>query len=149
MRVLAARLATGDPQTLRGWHAFGWLFGLLRQLHNDAASAASEYDEDLVNGTRIVRLAHALEVCPPADRGILLELRELARTDTVARVELRRRLDEPAVADGYRTRVEAMRQHACTLVDRLAPPSSYRELVHRLVNTSSAHACPRAAGTER
>jgi hypothetical protein len=144
--LMAARLATSDPRALRGWRALGWLFGLLRQLHNDAASATSEHDEDLANGTRVLRLAYALEACPPADRGILLELRERARTDRVARVELRRRLDEPPVADGYVARIGAMREHACALIDRLAPPSSYRDLLHTLVHTSSAAACQTTGG---
>jgi hypothetical protein len=145
---MAARLVTPDPQILRGWHSFGLLFGLLRQLHNDAASGVSEYDEDLANGTRVLRLAYALEVCPPAQRDALLELRELARTDAVARAQLRRRLDESVVADGYRTRIEGMRQHACALLDGLAPPSSYRDLLHDLVHSSYAGAIAETDGRQ-
>jgi hypothetical protein len=145
---MAARLATPDPQILHGWHAFGWLFGLLRQLHNDAVSTAPEYDEDLANGTRVLRLVYALEVCPPAQRDALLDLRERARTDTDARVLLRQRLDEPSVADGYRGRIDGMRQHACALIDHLAPPSSYRDLLHELVHRSYAGANPEHGGTK-
>jgi len=140
--VMAARLTTADPQTLRGWRAFGSLFGLLRQLHNDAASATSEKDEDLANGTRILRLAVALELSRPAVREILLELRRRARSDPAARAELRHRLDEPGIANRYTARIDTLRQHACALLDRLAAPSSHRDLLHRLVHTSSAGASP-------
>ncbi len=134
--VMAARLATSDADALRGWRAFGALFGVLRQLHNDAASAGHDHDEDLMNGTRLLRIAHALEVCPPTRRPVLLDLRDRARSDPSARAELRRWLAEPTVADGYRGRVDAIRQQTCTLLDRLASPSPYRDLLHTLVHNS-------------
>ncbi len=138
--VMAARLATAEEEALRGWRAFGWLFGLLRQLHNDAASAASAQDEDLANGTRVLQLAHALEVCPAAARAELRNLREMARTDRAARAELRRRLSQPAFADGYTARIRGMSRRACQLLDELAPASHYRDLLHVLVHASASGA---------
>src|SRR5262249_40478070 len=59
--VMAAGLAGAGPEQLRGWRAFGCLFGVLRQLANDRAPQRAQEDTDLANGTRTLMLAHAVE----------------------------------------------------------------------------------------
>ncbi|MFD0396789.1 polyprenyl synthetase family protein [Kitasatospora sp. NPDC127121] len=135
--VMAARLATDRPETLRSWRTFGELFGVLRQLGNDGAPSAAQEFEDLANGTRTLLLAHALAVAAPAHREHLLDLHARAGTDPGARGELRTALRDPSVLDGYERRVESLRQHCCAVLDRLAPDGPYRELLHGLVHTSA------------
>jgi len=134
--VMAARLGTDDPAALRGWRAFGELFGVLRQLANDAAP--DSVDEDLRNGTRTALLVHALSVAEAGERERLLKLREAAPTDPQARALLRESMVSPSIMDSYRAQVEAMRRQGCLLLDQLAPPSPHRELLHALVH-GSAH----------
>ena len=99
-------------------------------------------DEDLANGTPTLQLAHALEACRPERRGELLHLREAARGDLLARARLREVLAEAEIATGYASRIEAVQQHACALLDHLATPSPHRDLLHALLHTAAAQANP-------
>ncbi|MET7684570.1 polyprenyl synthetase family protein [Streptomyces sp. NPDC005423] len=138
--VMAARLSTADPMSLRAWHAFGELFGLLRQVANDAAHRGSGRDEDLSNGTVTLLLAHALEKAEPGARRHLLWLHTHARHDPEARTELSAALRQPGIEADYADRVGVLRQQACALLDRLAPASSHRDLLHHLMHGSERSA---------
>lgn len=140
--VMAARLASDEPSVLRGWRAFGELFGVLRQLANDAAP--DSVDEDFRNGTRTALLAHALSASDEAGQTQLLRLRESARSDPAAHAALRRALWDPAVLAGYTAQIRLLRQHACALLDQLASPSPHRELLHALVHATAKQATPDA-----
>ncbi|MFC4504826.1 MULTISPECIES: polyprenyl synthase [Streptomyces] len=135
--VMAARLSTDDPVTLRAWRVFGELFGLLRQVANDAAHDGSGIDEDLANGTLTLLLAHALETAGPETHERLLRLRIHARRDLGARAELSEALRRPGVTSGYADRIGALRDQACALLDRLAPASDHRDLLHHLLHGSA------------
>jgi hypothetical protein len=148
--VMAARLATGDPAALRGWRTFGSVFGVLRQLRNDQDATAREDDEDLANGVFTLELAHALEHAAPVDRARLQALRARARHDNGARAELRGALAEPDVARSYGMKIQAMGHQARLLLNELAPPSPYRDLLHHWVNVAATDAArpPTQAGNE-
>jgi geranylgeranyl pyrophosphate synthase len=140
--VMAARLATDDPAALRGWRAFGSVFGVLRQLRNDCDVPSVADDEDLANGVFTLELAHALENAAPDRRASLRELRGQARHDTAARARLRRALAEPDLAQPYGTKIQAMGNRARLLLDELAPPSPQRAMLHHLVGITAATAAP-------
>jgi heptaprenyl diphosphate synthase len=135
--VMAARLSTADPVALRAWRAFGELFGLLRQVANDAAHDGSGIEEDLANGTLTLLLAHALETADPETHERLLRLRIRARRDPDARTELSAALRRPGVQAGYADRIGALRDQACALLDRLAPACEHRDLLHHLLHGSA------------
>jgi hypothetical protein len=135
--VMAARLSTADPVHLRAWRGFGELFGLLRQVANDAAPTGSGTNEDLANGTVTLSLAHALETSDPEARQRLLRLRQHARRDPQARTELAAALSRPDLKVGYAGRIGALRDQACTLLDRLASASDHRDLLHHLLHGSA------------
>ena len=141
--VMAARLATEDPAALRGWRAFGSVFGVLRQLCNDSRVASPAEDEDLANGVFTLELAHALESAAPDRHASLRALRARARHDTAARVQLRRALAEPDLAQPYGTKIKAMGNRARLLLNELAAPSPHRALLHHWVDVTAAEAAPR------
>jgi geranylgeranyl pyrophosphate synthase len=136
--VMAARLATDDPAVLRGWRAFGSLFGVMRQLRNDSEVPSAADDEDLANGVFTLELAHALETAAPDRRASLRALSGQARHDTAARGRLRRALAEPDLARAYGTKIQSMGNRARLLLDELAAPSPQRVLLHHLVGMTAA-----------
>jgi Polyprenyl synthetase len=140
--VMAVQLATTDPATVRGWRAFGQLFGVLRQVHNDNTDGDPADDEDLANGTPTLLLAHALDVLPPAERDELLALRTAALTDPATRAAMRTALHHPDVVAGYRDKLRALRSHACTLLDQLAGASDYRSVLRSWIDVSYLRALP-------
>jgi geranylgeranyl pyrophosphate synthase len=135
--VMAARLATDDPAALRGWRAFGSVFGVLRQLRNDREVPAPSEDEDLANGVFTLELAHALENAAPDRRAGLKVLRAQARHDPSARARLRRALAEPDLAQSYGRKIQAMGNRARLLLDELAAPSPHRDLLHHWVSITA------------
>jgi geranylgeranyl pyrophosphate synthase len=136
--VMAARRATDDPAALRGWRAFGSMFGVLRQLRNDCQVTAPADDEDLANGVFTLELAHALENAAPDRRASLRELAGQARHDTAARDQLRRALAEPDLTQAYGTKIQAMGNRARLLLNELASPSPHRSLLHHWVSVTVA-----------
>ncbi|MFD8477997.1 polyprenyl synthase [Kitasatospora sp. NPDC059673] len=140
--VMAARLATDRPDLLHSCRVFGELFGVLRQVANDAAPDS----EDLANGTHTLLLAHAFDTAGAGHRLRLTRLRAEARHDPDARARLRAALHDPQVAAGYGRRVESLRRHCCGLLDRIAPPGPYRDVLHALVHTSARAAVARPDG---
>lgn len=146
--LMAARLATDDPAALRGWRAFGSVFGVMRQLRNDGQVASPADDEDLANGVFTLELAHALENAAPDRRESLRELRARARHDTAARARLRRALAEPDLAQPYGTKIRAMGNRARLLLNELAAPSPHRALLHHWVDVTAATAAPPLAPAE-
>ncbi len=140
--VMAAQLADAAPEALRGWRAFGQLFGVLRQLHNDNVECGPEDDEDLANGTPTLLLASTLEEASPALRSALLALRQAAMTDLDARAALRRTLLAPDATTGYLRRLAALHSTACSLLDELAAPSIYRDALRYGLNASARRAVP-------
>ncbi|MFE1318329.1 hypothetical protein [Kitasatospora phosalacinea] len=137
---MAARLATGHPVHLRAWRTFGELFGVMRQLANDAPYQDALLDADLANGTLTLLLADALENASPSEHRHLLHLRARARQEPHARTELRAALRTAQTVGTYTDRITALRRQACTLLDRLAPASPYRDLLHSLLHTSARQA---------
>jgi hypothetical protein len=135
--VMAARLATDDPAALRGWRAFGSVFGVLRQLRNDREVPSPADDEDLANGVFTLELSHALENAAPERRASLQVLRARARHDTAARARLRRALAEPDLAQPYGTKIQSMGNRARLLLDELAAPSPHRALLHHWVSITA------------
>jgi hypothetical protein len=131
--TMAARLSTSDESALRAWQVFGELFGVLRQLAND--NQPHSIAEDLANGTSTLLFAHALEVSAPSRRMRLIELRDAARAGEGD--ALLDALRDPAISDGYAERVTAIRRRGCALLDRLAPESPYRVLLHKLLHASA------------
>jgi hypothetical protein len=140
--VMAVRLATDDPATLRGWRAFGSVFGVLRQLRNDCQVPSPADDEDLANGVFTLELAHALENAAPDRRAGLQALSARARHDMEARSRLRHALAEPDLAQPYRTKIQAMGNRARILLNELAAPSPHRALLHHWVSVTAAMAAP-------
>jgi hypothetical protein len=138
--VMAARLATDDPAALRGWRAFGSVFGVLRQLRNDHDVPAPEDDDDLANGVFTLELAHALDNAAPGRRARLRALSARARHDTAARAELRRALAEPDVAQSYGAKIQAMGSQARLLLNELAVPSPHQALLHHWVDVTATWA---------
>ena len=138
--VMAARLATDDPAALRGWRAFGSVFGVLRQLRNDCHVPSPADDEDLANGVFTLELAHALQNAAPDRRANLQALRVRAQHEGPARAELRRALAEPDLARAYGTKVQAIGNRARLLLDELAAPSPHRALLHYWVNIAATGA---------
>lgn len=134
--VMAARLATGDPAALRGWRAFGSVFGVLRQLRNDREVPSPAEDEDLANGVFTLELAHALENAAADRRASLQALRAQGRHDTAARSGLRRALAEPDLAQPYSAKIQTMGIRARLLLDELAAPSPHRDLLHQWVSAT-------------
>jgi len=143
--VMAAQCATGDTTTIRGCRAFGQLFGVLRQVHNDNDDCAPADDEDLANGTPTLLLAHALDVLPPDDRARLLDLRRAATADAGARAEMRAALHRDEVVAGYRSRLSALRRHAYELLHRLTVPSDFERVLRSWIDCSYVRAL---TGTE-
>ncbi|MDX3238309.1 polyprenyl synthetase family protein [Streptomyces sp. ME03-5709C] len=141
--AMVAMLAHADDAAVRGWRAFGRLFGVLRQLANDRASATDIHDEDLANGTWTLQLALALEESDPRDRQELASLHARAADDLSTRSMLRERLDAAGMAVAYGRRVEAMRRKLTGLLMALAGPSQHRDLMHWMIDVSAAQACPR------
>ncbi|MFD7732678.1 polyprenyl synthase [Kitasatospora phosalacinea] len=138
--AMAARLATDHPTHLRAWRTFGELFGVIRQLANDAPHQDTLLDADLANGTLTLLLADALENAAPARHRQLLHLRARARREPHARTELRTALRTAQTTRTYTTRITALRRQACTLLDRLAPASPHRDLLHSLLHESARQA---------
>jgi hypothetical protein len=138
--VMAARLATDDPAALRGWRAFGSLFGVLRQLRNDGQAASPADDEDLANGVFTLEIAHALANAAPDGRAGLRALRTAARHDTAARARLRHALAEPDLAQPYFTKIQTLGNQARLLLNELAAPSPHRALLHHWVHITATTA---------
>jgi hypothetical protein len=138
--VMAAGLAGAGPEQLRGWRAFGRMFGVLRQLANDCAPRTAQEDADLANGTRTLMLAHAVEMLPAAQARVLVETFAGARHDRAAREAVWARLRQPDLAGGYDMRVTVLADRASTLLEELAPTSEHRDLIQWMVNVSADRA---------
>ena len=144
--VMAARLADPDDAAIRGWQAFGHLFGVLRQLRNDNALESPEHNEDLINGTPTLLLAHALETASSSLRDHLLDLRTRATNDVSARVELHACLHDAETTTGYLNRLAGLHKQACALLEHLTGPSAYRDIVRAAIDTTVALAAPQPGG---
>jgi geranylgeranyl pyrophosphate synthase len=147
--VMAAGLAGAGPEQLRGWRAFGRMFGVLRQLANDRAPRTAEENTDLANGTRTLMLAHAVETLPAAQSQVLVEAFAGARHDQAAREAVWTRLRQPDLASGYDMRITVLQDRVSTLLEELAPPSDHRDLIQWMINMSADHAKLTAAGGVR
>jgi geranylgeranyl pyrophosphate synthase len=147
--VMAAGLAGAGPVRLRGWRAFGRMFGVLRQLANDRAPRTAQEDADLANGTRTLMLAHAVETLPAAQSRVLVEAFAGARHDRAAREAVWTRLRRPDMAGGYDMRITVLADRASTLLEELAPPTDHRDLIQWMINVSADRARLTADGGVR
>jgi heptaprenyl diphosphate synthase len=138
--AMTAMLALAGADEVRGWRAFGNLFGVLRQLANDRVPRAAEHDEDLANGTPTLLLAQLLETAEPHQRAELVALRARATEDVTARLAMRDRMMTSAVHESYQHRVHLLRRQCSALLSRLAPPSEHRDLIAWMVATSAGNA---------
>lgn len=138
--AMAAMVAGADDTAVRGWRAFGRLFGVLRQLANDGASALASRDEDLLNGTSTLLLALARERLEPDEADALTALRTRAMEDAEARRVLRARLARPDVASAYRGRVDVVRGKLSDLLRELTAPSEHRDLIQWMIDDSALDA---------
>ncbi|MFI1980783.1 polyprenyl synthetase family protein [Streptomyces wedmorensis] len=138
--VMAASLAmdVADPEALTAWRTLGRLLGVLRQVHNDNAPVQPEQNEDLVNGTPTLLLAHALSNPDLTQQARLHELRRAALHDPAARAHLHQHLWTPSVQSGYVRRLGAVHQRAVTLLEGLAAPSAYRDAIRSRIDVSIA-----------
>lgn len=135
--VMAARMAGVHTSQLRGWRAFGQLFGVLRQLVNDQAAKSPEADEDLINGTSTLLLAHVAETITTAiDSDIFASLRLQARQNPTARVRLNEILRDPNMSSTYNRRIRSIHAQLSALLDSLAPRSEHRDLLQWMLNVS-------------
>ncbi|MFI1036031.1 polyprenyl synthetase family protein [Streptomyces sp. NPDC020951] len=134
--AMAAHLAGASASESRGWRTLGRLFGVLRQTANDRAYPTAEQDADLRNGTRTLLLAYALESAEPYEAETLVKWSDAARHDMTARQELWDRLHGPAVAHGYNRRLRRIHGHVSGLLEQLAPPSTQRDLLQWMIDTS-------------
>jgi len=141
--VMAAQLAARDAATIRAWRAFGQLFGVLRQMHNDNADVAPDTDEDLANGTPTLLLAHALETASQARRTELLKLRSEAKRNVESRARLRHLLHEPDISSGYTGKLFESYRLAGSLLDSLTEPSAYRDALRSRMDATVRLAVPR------
>ncbi|MGW3464963.1 polyprenyl synthetase family protein [Streptomyces olivaceoviridis] len=135
--AMAASLAGAGTEELRGWRAFGRLFGVLRQTANDRSALTVEQDSDLANGTRTLLLAYAVETLPSEASQALLEAHARTRQDTAARRAVWEMLRRPEVAAGYNGRVDSIRWRLSTLLEQLAPPSRHRDVLQWMINVSA------------
>jgi geranylgeranyl pyrophosphate synthase len=138
--AMTALLAGVDDSAVRGWRAFGRLFGVLRQMANDRVAGTPDTRDDLANGTLTLLLALAVEQADVAEAGSLDVLRARARTDLSARRELREHLDGHEVVKAYQGRVDAIHRKLTALLEALAAPSEHRDLIQWMVNESAAGA---------
>ncbi|MET9631261.1 hypothetical protein ABZX92_27740 [Lentzea sp. NPDC006480] len=120
--VMAAHLAGQDKERVRGWRAFGRLFGVLRQLSNDHAEGVVIDDADMSNGVRTLFYAHAVEagIVGGAGSSNLLRLSMIP----------------PALLKTYLRRVESIAGQLYMLLDQLVHPSEHRDIVRWLIQTS-------------
>ncbi|MEU9318284.1 polyprenyl synthetase family protein [Streptomyces sp. NPDC048295] len=145
--AMAAMLSDATDDAIRGWRVFGRLFGVLRQLANDRASATSTRDEDLANGTRTLLLALALEQAGSRGSEELQMLHSRAVEDVSARRLLRERLVRQDLAEVYNQRVGAIRLTLSELLTELTEPCEHRDLIQWMVNASALEArVPEMAG---
>ncbi|MFI5998781.1 polyprenyl synthase [Streptomyces sp. NPDC051362] len=135
--AMTAMLANVDEAAVRGWRAFGRLFGVLRQLANDRASATTEGDKDLANGTRTLLLALAVEEADAREAQALKALSIDAMGDPEARVVLRQRLGRSRIVADYNRRVGVIHRRLSGLLAALAQPSEYRDLIQWMVDVSA------------
>ncbi|WP_265565467.1 polyprenyl synthase [Streptomyces hygroscopicus] len=136
--AMAAQLAGASDELLRGWRAFGRLFGVLRQLANDRSAESAETDEDLINGTNTLLLAHAAEsAAGTAEWDTLTSLRVRARHDPAARVAFGERLNAPDISGTYNQRVRSLHRNLCVLLETLADPSEDRDLIRWMLDASA------------
>ncbi len=140
--VMAARLATRDTTSIGAWRAFGQLFGVLRQMHNDNAPVTPDDDEDLANGTPTLLMAHALETATPARKAELLGLRAAAMHDLESRAALRHQLHEPDIASGYTGKLHAAYHLAGSLLESIAGPSVCRDALRTRMDSTVRLASP-------
>ncbi|TRO55449.1 polyprenyl synthetase family protein [Streptomyces sp. IB201691-2A2] len=139
--AIASRLAGADDKQERGWRAFGKLFGVLRQLANDRAAESPDVDEDLINGTRTLLIAHAIELATSnGDMDSLMELRIQAQSDPEARKSLTELLLAPTVSNSYNKRIKEIHQKLGSIVQDLVPNSDHRNLIHWMLSISSRSA---------
>lgn len=138
--VLSASLAGAGSDELRGWRAFGELFGVLRQLANDRAASTAREDTDLANGTRTLLLAYAAETLMPAESAALLDAHARAREEPGARDVVWNRLRRPDVTAGYNRRIAGIHRHLSALLEQLVRPSDHRERLQWLVDASAGAA---------
>ena len=141
--VMAARLANATGPQLHAWHKFGELYGVLRQVHNDNDERPPEEDEDLANGTPTLMLAHFLDSADAEQTAELLALRSRAAADVAARVRMRELLRQPGIVSGYNGKIVGLGALAKSLLEQLAAPSVYRELLAARVDESVLLALPR------
>ncbi|MDX3850976.1 polyprenyl synthetase family protein [Streptomyces sp. AK02-01A] len=135
--AMAALLAGRTEEEVRGWRAFGRLFGVLRQTANDRAPLTAELDTDLANGTPTLLRAYALETLPPAEAEALGRAHSDAMRDARARSAVWERLRRPDVAVGYDRRIAGLRHRLSVLLHQLAPPSPHRDVIQWMVNVSA------------
>ncbi|MGW7047830.1 hypothetical protein ACWGDT_35110 [Streptomyces avermitilis] len=143
--AMTAMLASADEVVIRGWRAFGKLFGVLRQLANDQASASATVDKDLANGTWTLLLALAVEGASTREAAVLEDLRVHAMNDLSARTALRRRLARSDILDAYKQRVGAIHRRLSNLLAEIAEPSEHRDLMQWMVDVSALDARSTAA----
>ena len=130
--VMAARIRRDgglDGETIGRWREFGMLYGVLRQLHNDNSGDAAEDNEDLVNYTPTLRLAHAFSTSGTGQRRHLVRLRQAARTNPAARLRLHGILTSKPVTASYHRDVRGLHHQACLLLDSLCAGGPYRDVL--------------------
>ncbi|MGW2051734.1 hypothetical protein ACWCPF_42375 [Streptomyces sp. NPDC001858] len=137
--AMSAQLAGATDEQIRGWRAFGKLFGVLRQSANDRAARTAQEDADLANGTRTLLLAHALEELPAPAADALLRAHADARHDATARQWVWDRLRHPDVSEGYNARIATIRRRLIDLVESLASTSPHRDALTWMVNASARY----------
>lgn len=139
--VMAARLVS-RPENLDRWRQLGCLYGLLRQLHNDNRASGAERAEDLANGTPTLILAHAVATADPGHRADLLVARDSCRRESSAHQRLLELVYTPAAIRSYTADVAHLHRAACRLLDDLAEPGPYRNVLRAGLDQSALLALP-------
>ncbi|MFD9286155.1 hypothetical protein ACFWD7_55085 [Streptomyces mirabilis] len=138
--ALAALSAGAEGGRIRGWRVFGRLFGVLRQLANDRSCVDASEDEDLINGTWTLLLAHAMEILSPPKRAELGDLRNLARDSSAARTQVMELLGSPDVASQYNRRIMTLHSKLSHLISLLAEPTECRDTIQWMIDVSTSNA---------
>ncbi|MET7609201.1 hypothetical protein ABZS96_44115 [Streptomyces avermitilis] len=136
--AMTALLAGAADESIYGWRVFGTMFGVMRQLANDRAADSAETDEDLINGTCTLLVAHAADgVNGTAELQTLSRLRTQAQSDAAARVALDKYLRRPNIAATYNQRIRSIQQQLGELLQSLAPPSDEIDFIRWMIDVTA------------
>lgn len=139
--AVGACVAGAEAAQVDRWARFGRALGVVFQLQSDHYDLFFRADaRDLMQGTRTLHVAIALEIMDGAEREALVKLLDAARVDASARIRVRELLRQARFVVPWSRRVKHWATETIDALDACSPAEPYGSWLKNLV-ASRAPAC--------